>query len=102
MSTMNTFRFHNDSADNANDGEVADKTEHHSLHKCAEAALTRYFDHLDGEATTNLYQLVLQEVETPLLTAVMKHTRNNQSKASAMLGINRGTLRKKLKQYDLL
>ncbi len=102
MSTMNTFRFHTDTAGNTDDGENSEKTQHHSLHKCAEAALTRYFDHLDGEATTNLYQLVLQEVETPLLAAVMKHTRNNQSKASAMLGLNRGTLRKKLKQYNLL
>lgn len=102
MSTMNTFRFHNDTAANADDTDNLGKTQHHSLQKCAEAALTRYFDHLDGEATTNLYQLVLQEIETPLLAAVMKHTRNNQSKASAMLGLNRGTLRKKLKQYDLL
>ncbi len=103
MSTMNTFRFHTDdtTVDAAHSDNV-NQSQHHSLQKCAETALARYFDHLDGEATTNLYQLVLQEVETPLLAAVMKHTRNNQSKASAMLGLNRGTLRKKLKQYDLL
>jgi Fis family transcriptional regulator len=45
---------------------------------------------------------VLTEVETPLLEAVMKYTKNNQSKAAELLGLNRGTLRKKLKQYDLL
>jgi len=74
----------------------------HSLRYCVERALEEYFSHLDGQTCTDLYQLVLQEVEDPLLTAVMKYTRNNQSKASEMLGLNRGTLRKKLKLYDLL
>ncbi|OUS17391.1 Fis family transcriptional regulator [Gammaproteobacteria bacterium 50_400_T64] len=74
----------------------------HSLRYCVERAMEEYFSHLDGQSCTDLYQLVLQEVEDPLLTAVMKYTRNNQSKASEMLGLNRGTLRKKLKLYDLL
>jgi Fis family transcriptional regulator len=51
---------------------------------------------------SNLHELVIKEVEEPLLTAVMEHTCNNQSKASIMLGLNRGTLRTKLKQYGLL
>ena len=42
------------------------------------------------------------EVEAPLLEEVMAYTRNNQTKASIMLGLNRGTLRKKLKQYGLI
>ena len=74
----------------------------YSLRHCVERAMEEYFSHLDGQACTDLYQLVLQEVEAPLLTAVMKYTRNNQSKTSEMLGLNRGTLRKKLKLYDLL
>ena len=61
-----------------------------------------YFHHLDGQDCTNLYQMVLKEVEAPLLEAVMNYTRNNQCKAAEMLNINRGTLRKKLKLYDLL
>ena len=76
--------------------------DHHSLRHCVERAMEEYFSHLDGQTCTDLYQLVLQEVEDPLLNAVMKYTRNNQSKASEMLGLNRGTLRKKLKHYDLL
>lgn len=76
--------------------------DNHSLRYCVERAMGEYFSHLDGQTCTDLYQLVLQEVENPLLTAVMKYTRNNQSKASEMLGLNRGTLRKKLKLYDLL
>lgn len=74
----------------------------HSLRHCVERAMEEYFSHLDGQTCTDLYQLVLQEVEDPLFNAVMKYTRNNQSKASEMLGLNRGTLRKKLKLYDLL
>ena len=46
--------------------------------------------------------MVLQQVEGPLLEMVLVHVDGNQSRASEYLGINRGTLRKKLKTYDLL
>lgn len=65
-------------------------------------AMSKYFAHLDGQPVTDLYNMVLSEVEAPLLEAVMQYTRNNQTKASVLLGLNRGTLRKKLKQYGLL
>ncbi|MFV0277730.1 MAG: DNA-binding transcriptional regulator Fis [Parahaliea sp.] len=61
-----------------------------------------YLTELDGQMTTDVYQLVLAEIEAPLLREIMAYTRNNQTKASIMLGLNRGTLRKKLKQYNLL
>lgn len=67
-----------------------------------EKALSNYFAQLDGAPVTDVYQLVLTEVEAPLLEQVLKYTRNNQTKASVLLGLNRGTLRKKLKQYGLL
>ncbi len=76
--------------------------QHQSLRQCVEYALQVYFADLDGQPTNDLYNLVLKEVEAPLLEAVMKYTRNNQSKTAEMLGLNRGTLRKKLKHYDLL
>jgi len=65
-------------------------------------ALQLYLHQLEDEQVTNLYQMVMTEVEIPLLEAIMKFTCNNQSKASIMLGLNRGTLRKKLKDYELL
>lgn len=65
-------------------------------------AVRSYLEELDGQMTTDFYQLVLAEVEAPLLREIMAYTRNNQTRASLMLGLNRGTLRKKLKQYDLL
>ncbi|MDT8385509.1 MAG: DNA-binding transcriptional regulator Fis [Gammaproteobacteria bacterium] len=63
--------------------------------------LEGYFNDLDGHPPADLYQMVLQEIEQPLLESVLHYTRGNQSKAAMVLGLNRGTLRKKLKQYDL-
>lgn len=73
-----------------------------SLRKDVEHSLAQYFSHLGDDTVTNLYELVLHEVEGPLLEAVLRHTGSNQSKASIMLGLNRGTLRKKLKQHGML
>lgn len=68
---------------------------------CVESSLERYFADLEGHETNELYQMVIDEVELPLLKIVMKHTRGNQSKAAELLGINRTTLRKKLERFGL-
>jgi Fis family transcriptional regulator, factor for inversion stimulation protein len=73
-----------------------------SLRDYVETAVSNYFQHLEGQDVTNVYEMVLSEVETPLLEVVMKYTRHNQTRAAEILGLNRGTLRKKLKQYGLL
>ncbi|WP_460232088.1 DNA-binding transcriptional regulator Fis [Aurantivibrio plasticivorans] len=73
-----------------------------SLRDCVEQSMDNYFKHLDGQPVTDVYDMVLAEVEAPMLEIVMKHTRHNQTKAAQVLGLNRGTLRKKLKQYGLL
>jgi len=65
-------------------------------------ALRGYFTRLNGHKPGDLYQLVLGEVERPLLETVLDYTKGNQSEAAEILGINRGTLRKKLRTYDLL
>jgi Fis family transcriptional regulator len=75
---------------------------HSSLSHCVEHALTNYFEQLNGESTTHLYDLFLAEVEEPLLKATLIHTQGKQSKAAEVLGLNRGTLRKKLKTYGLI
>ena len=64
-------------------------------------ALDRYFDDLEGDAPSDLYAMVMKEVEKPLLSRVMAYTEGNQSQAAAVLGINRTTLRKKLRQHEL-
>ncbi len=72
------------------------------LSQAVTSAVRDYLAELDGQLTTDFYTLVLAEIEAPLLREIMAYTNNNQTKASTMLGLNRGTLRKKLKQYDLL
>lgn len=67
-----------------------------------EKSLKRFFQQLENEPVTDLHRMVMSEVEAPLLEAVMRYTGNNQSKASVMLGLNRGTLRTKLKHYGML
>ena len=71
------------------------------LRVCVRNALNNYFQHLDGHDTSGLHHMVIGEVEAPLLEAVLEHTDGNQSRAAEILGINRGTLRKKLREYDL-
>lgn len=64
-------------------------------------ALDCYFSTLNGHQPGQLYGLVLREVEEPLFKAVLDYAAGNQSRAAEILGINRGTLRKKLKTYGL-
>jgi Fis family transcriptional regulator len=71
------------------------------LRSHAEHALTDYFASLNGHRPAQLYDLVLREVEEPLFRAVLDYASGNQSQAAAILGINRGTLRKKLRQFGL-
>ncbi|MGH8320888.1 MAG: DNA-binding transcriptional regulator Fis [Gammaproteobacteria bacterium] len=73
----------------------------HCLRDYAEKTLRRYFAELDGHDPSDLYEFVLGEIEPPLLKTLMDYTRGNQSRASEILGINRSTLRKKLRQYKI-
>ena len=71
------------------------------LRNHAERALNDYFTSLNGHRPAHLYDLVLREVEEPLFRAVLDYAEGNQSRAAGILGINRGTLRKKLQQFGL-
>ena len=71
------------------------------LCQCVQRSVRRYFKDMNGEEPSNLYQMVISEIEKPLLEVVMQQTESNQTRASRILGINRNTLRKKLKQHDL-
>lgn len=73
-----------------------------TLKQCVSEALDEYLSQVEHEDVNDLYNMVMGEVEAPMLAVVMKHARSNQSKTAAMLGLNRGTLRKKLKQYNLI
>jgi Fis family transcriptional regulator len=71
------------------------------LRSLTEQALDDYFTSLNGHAPGHLYDLVLREVEEPLFRAVLDYSAGNQSRAADILGINRGTLRKKLRVYGI-
>lgn len=64
-------------------------------------SVRRYIGDLNGSGVDNLYEIALRELEIPLFVEVLQHCDGNQSRAAAMLGIHRATLRKKLKDYGL-
>ena len=77
------------------------KEDRKSLKDQVGLALRRYFKELDGNKATNVFEMVIKEVEKPMLEEVMKFCNGNKSQASKILGINRVTLRTKLKQYNI-
>jgi len=65
-------------------------------------SLDQYFKDLDGEEPgCGLYDMVMDCVEKPLIERVLQHVGGNQSRAAALLGINRNTLRKKMSQHGI-
>ena len=77
----------------AGHGEIAD---------CVRRALERYFRDLDGERPSEVYDMVLRNIERPMLEIVMREADGNQTVAAEILGINRNTLRRKLTDHKLL
>lgn len=73
-----------------------------ALKQCVEETMQQYFNQLDGQPVTNIYDMVLSEVEAPLLAVVMRVCQGNQCRAAEMMGLSRGTLRKKLQQHGML
>jgi len=71
------------------------------LAACVHGSLEAYFRDLDGEPPHAVYDMLLNCVEKPLLEYVLNHAGGNQSKAAEILGLNRNTLRKKLKQHGM-
>jgi Fis family transcriptional regulator len=64
-------------------------------------AVEGYFAVLDGQSADHLYDLVLREVEPPLIRTVLEHCGHNQTRAAQALGVSRSTLRKKMTQYGI-
>ena len=71
------------------------------LSECITHSMQQYFSDLNGESPQNLYNFFVNEVEKPFLEVVMSQVDGNQTRASEVLGINRNTLRKKLKNHGL-
>ncbi|HEY8567838.1 DNA-binding transcriptional regulator Fis [Microbulbifer harenosus] len=99
---MNNEALIPDTSDVVSAGGQVQLQQPQALRDAVEQAMENYFRHLDGQMVTEVYDMVLSEIEAPMLEVVMKHTRHNQTRAAQLLGLNRGTLRKKLKRYGLL
>jgi Fis family transcriptional regulator len=80
---------------------IPNHNDNQTLNQCVKAVLDHYFIQLNGHETADLYELVIKEVERPLLQSVMDQANGNQSRAASMLGISRSTLRKKLALHGL-
>ena len=71
-----------------------------TLREAVQRSLNEYFEQLEGEPAVDLYQLVLDQIERPMLEIVLMRTKGNQSKAARWLGISRNTLRKLMEKYQ--
>jgi len=75
-----------------NDNEIA---------RCVRRAMDGYFRDLDGEKPCAIYDMVISSVEKPLIEVVLHRVSGNQTLAAQLLGMNRNTLRKKMKAYGI-
>jgi len=71
------------------------------LGECVKLAMRQYFNQLDGYEASEIYTMVMNEVEKPMIEVVLEQCEQNQSRAAIMLGLSRSTLRKKLADYDI-
>lgn len=69
--------------------------------RCVRKAVEEYFSDLDGEKPHAIYDMVIRSVERPLIEMVVEQAGGNQTRAAELLGINRNTLRNKMKQYQI-
>lgn len=81
--------------------DMDQKNHNISLGSQVTKALDEYFLQLGEARPSKLYEMVIAEVEKPLIDFVLKHTKSNKSEAAEILGITRGTLYKKIDLYKL-
>lgn len=71
------------------------------LHQFVQSVVKQYLADMGSTPPDNLYQVIIAEVERPLIRTVLEHTGGNQSRAAEMLGITRATLRNRIQRYGL-
>lgn len=76
-------------------------THDNDISRCVKKALDIYFKDLDGEKPSAVYNMVIDCVEKPLLETILRYSQGNQTHAAEVLGINRNTLRKKMKDHGI-
>ncbi|MBF6058200.1 MULTISPECIES: helix-turn-helix domain-containing protein [Thiomicrorhabdus] len=81
---------------------MSDKTPQNNLSIQVTQTLEVYFETLEDQSTCDLHEMVIQQVERPLIEFVLNRTQHNQTQTAQILGINRNTLRKKMLKYQLI
>jgi Fis family transcriptional regulator len=81
---------------------VTESLDNMTLKQAVKDTLRNYFTNIGNEQPVDFYNILLEEIERPLLEVLINHTHYNQVRMAQILGISRGTLRKKLKQYGML
>ena len=76
-------------------------TRPNELSDAVKRSLERYFKDMDGEKPTSIYEMVLKNIEKPMIETVLGQAKGNQTLAAEMLGINRATLRTKMQQLRI-
>lgn len=83
------------------DQELARKLDNYSLESIVELKISRFLDQIGSYYPESLHALIMKKAEKPLLNQILKRTGGNQVHAARILGINRNTLRKKMKLYGV-
>jgi Fis family transcriptional regulator len=81
---------------------ISENLDNITLRQAVKDTLKNYFTNIGGEQPVDFYNILLEEIERPLLEVLINHTHYNQVRMANILGLSRGTLRKKLKQYGML
>ncbi len=79
-----------------------DEMQHERINECISRVLNHYFKDMENHFNGDLYDIILSEVEKTMIEKVMIYTNNNQSYASTILGLSRGTIRKKINLYKII
>ena len=83
------------------DNELTHRLDQHAIEDVVEFKISRFLDQIGNFYPENVHELIMTKVEKPLLAQVLRRVGGNQVHASKILGINRNTLRKKMKIYGL-
>lgn len=83
------------------DADLITRLDQYSIEDVVELKISRFFDQIGSFYPENVYDLLMSKVEKPLLIQILRRVGGNQVQAAKILGINRNTLRKKIKQYGL-
>jgi DNA-binding protein Fis len=86
---------------NIRDEDLIERLEKYSIEDVVEVKISRFLDQVGSFQLENMHELIISKVERPLLVQILRRVGGNQVQAAKILGINRNTLRKKIKLYGI-